>query len=403
MAAPLRRIRLAHLAGLPAPPHIPLYQSLAAHPAIDLTVYFGSSEGVRQPADEAGYGKPVVWDLDLTEGYRSVFLRAADRTPGLGRHTWSARNWDIAPIVARERYDVLSMGGYNSLTYLMAAVAQRATGGAVLIRDEQTTLDRRSFANLAVKQLTLRPLLAQARGLYVSTANRRWLERFGMPAERLFASPYTVDNDRLQSAAAALAPRRAELRKELGVPSGNAPVVATVCRLIEKKGLFTLLEAFRRARAEVPGVLLIVGSGPLEQRLRAIVERDRIPDVVFGGFLNRSEVTQAYAVADAFALLSEYQETFGLAVNEAMNFSLPIVVSDRVGCAADLVNEDRNGYAVGAGDVDGATRALSRLLRDRDLRERMGSASREIIGSWNVAASVEGFVAASTAAVEEGG
>ena len=80
-------------------------------------------------------------------------------------------------------------------------------------------------------------------------------------------------------------------------------------------------------------------------------------------------------VADALALLSEYQETFGLAVNEAMNFRPPsIVVSDRVWCAADLVNEDRNGYAVGAGHGDGVIFDLSRLFRHGDLRERMESA-----------------------------
>src|SRR5205085_12365176 len=89
---PSAPIRLAHLAGQPAPSAVPLYRRLAADPRIDLTVFYGSSDGVA-PYDD-GYGRPIAWDADLTSGYRCVFLKAADRTPGLGDHFWATRNWE---------------------------------------------------------------------------------------------------------------------------------------------------------------------------------------------------------------------------------------------------------------------------------------------------------------------
>ena len=94
-----RPIRLAHLAGQPAPSAIPLYRRLAADDRIEFTVLYGSSEGVR-PYDD-GYDSPIAWDADLLEGYDSIFLHAADRTPGLGTHFWAARNWDVVPLVMR--------------------------------------------------------------------------------------------------------------------------------------------------------------------------------------------------------------------------------------------------------------------------------------------------------------
>ncbi len=394
-----RAVRIAHLAGQPAPSAVPLYRRLAGDPRVDLTVFYGSRDGVK-PFDD-GYGKPVSWDADLLSGYRSVFLRAADRTPGLGDHFWAARNWDIVPALRRGRYDVLWMAGYYSATYVTAAIAQRALGGQVLFREEQTLLDQRSLSNVIAKQLALRPFLRLGFGLYISTENRRWLQSFGVPDDRLFPAPYTVDNAHLQAQARELAGRRSELRAGLGIPDDDVAVIATVSRLIAKKQPLFVLEAFRRARERIRCVLLVVGSGPLEQRLRDQVRLQRIPDVVFAGFLNRSEVARAYAAADVFTLLSAEKETFGLVVNEALNFGLPAVVSDRVGCAPDLVSTGANGYVVSSRDPDEAARAFERLAGDAGLRARMGAASRERIDGWDVERSAVGILRAAAVAAPE--
>jgi glycosyltransferase involved in cell wall biosynthesis len=395
-----RPIRLAHIAGQPAPSAIALYRRLTQDPRVDLTVFYGSADGVR-PFDD-GYGTPVAWDSDLTSGYRCVFLRAADRTPGLGDHFWATRNWDIVPALIRGRFDVLWTAGYYSATYVMATLAQRARGGQVLFREEQTLLDPRSLRNVIAKQLTLRPFLRLGSGLFISTENRRWLQSFGVPDERLFPAPYTVDNAHLQAEAQALAGQRDQVRSSLGIPPGDVPVIATVSRLIPKKQPLFMLEAFRRARERVRCVLLIVGSGPLEQQLREHVRAQQIPDVVFAGFLNRSSVARAYAAADVFSLLSAERETFGLVVNEALNFGLPAVVSDRVGCAPDLVWNGVNGYVVSARDPAEAAVAFERLAGDASLRARMGAASRERIDAWSVDRSAAGIIQAATMAVGGG-
>ena len=128
--------------------------------------------------------------------------------------------------------------------------------------------------------------------------------------------------------------------------------------------------------------------------MRGAVERDRIPDVHFTGFLNQSEIASAYVCGDVFALLSREHETFGLVVPEAMNFELPIVVSDKVGCHADLVSHGLNGYVVSHRDPDAAAAALGRLVTDIDLRRRMGEQSRARIDEWTPEHTVQGVLAA---------
>jgi glycosyltransferase involved in cell wall biosynthesis len=115
--------------------------------------------------------------------------------------------------------------------------------------------------------------------------------------------------------------------------------------------------------------------------MRAFCSEHRLNNVVFTGFVNQSDLPGLYAALDIFVLPSEH-EPWGLAVNEAMCAGLPVVVSQGVGCVADLVRDGVNGYTPAAGDIGGLARALQRLIEDEDLRERQGRASLTRIQQW---------------------
>jgi glycosyltransferase involved in cell wall biosynthesis len=172
-----------------------------------------------------------------------------------------------------------------------------------------------------------------------------------------------------------------------------------VGRLIAKKQPLFLLDAYAKVRRELPCALMIVGSGDLEQTMRETVARKSIPDVHFSGFLNREEISRAYAAADIFTLPSREHETWGMVVNEAMNFYLPIVVTDKVGCADDLVRDGENGFVVSAEDSSNLSDRLRQLIQSDELRRRFGNASRQIVGRWNHELAVSGVLGATAAAV----
>jgi glycosyltransferase involved in cell wall biosynthesis len=92
-------------------------------------------------------------------------------------------------------------------------------------------------------------------------------------------------------------------------------------------------------------------------------------------------------------------ETFGVAVNEAMNFGLPVVVSDRVGAGRDLVREGENGFVTAADDLEDLTNRLGDLVDDEGLRDRFGRESLSIISKWDYEAAHRGVVAAIAEAV----
>ena len=134
---------------------------------------------------------------------------------------------------------------------------------------------------------------------------------------------------------------------------------------------------------------MVVGDGPALLDLKA-----RYRDVLFLGAKHGAELASLYAAADVFCLPSVLNETWGIVVNEALNFGLPVVVTDKVGCAPDLVHEGDNGFVVPAGLAGPLAAALERLVADAELRARFGRRSREIVAQYSVEACADGIVAA---------
>jgi glycosyltransferase involved in cell wall biosynthesis len=389
-------VRVGLFAASPVYYQAPLYRRLAADPRVEFTALFASSSGVR-PGDR-GYGSPVAFDADALTGFRSNFLRRAELQEPTGSFL-SLRDVDVVGAIARGNYDVLWLHGYYSLTHLLAAATQVARRRPIMFREEQTLLHRRAFWKRILKEPLLRALFSRSIGLAIGTANRSWLTRYGIDERRIFLVPYCVDNEALRQAAARLRPQRESLRRELGIPPDAGPVVLTVARLVPKKQPLFLLEAFRRVHARRPCALLYVGAGELEGELREAIRRERAPDVVIAGFLNQSEIAKAYVAADVFALPSRYDETWGLAVNEAMNFALPVVVSEKVGCAADLVRDGENGFVVRADDSGELAERLARLVDSPGLRARLGASSLERVSAWNYEIAADGALRAIAHAV----
>jgi len=375
-----RPIRVALFAASPIPYRVPLHQRVAADPHIDFTAIFASNGGIR-PID-AGYSAPIAWDTNLLDGYKAVFLNNANRNPIDGGF-FAYRDMDLVRALYQGKYDVLWLWGYNYLSHQLALLTQRLLSRPVIFHEEQHLLDPRPLWKIAAKRLGLPLMFRGSKALYIGSQNYRWFRHYGVPPDDLHFAPYSVDNRRLRAVHSSLRPQKLELRRRFGIPDDAGPVIVCVARLIPKKQPLMLLKAFGFVRSTRKCALLLVGSGELEGAIRAEVQRGRIPDVFLAGFLNQGEVAEAYAAADIFALPSKARETWAVAVNEAMNFSLPVVISDKVGCGADLVTEGANGYIVPHNSPRQLADRLARLVDSQEMRSQFGRESVARIDSWN--------------------
>ena len=147
-------------------------------------------------------------------------------------------------------------------------------------------------------------------------------------------------------------------------------------KLIDKKRPLDLLRAFQLLENE-NALLFYLGDGPLRGKIEEEVKKHQIENVIISGFINQSEIGQIYNMSDVFVMCSGIGETWGLSVNEAMNFGLPIIVSGTCGSAYDLVENGQNGFIFKEGDIGEMKMHLENLCKDEALRVEFGKKSSE--------------------------
>ena len=134
-----------------------------------------------------------------------------------------------------------------------------------------------------------------------------------------------------------------------------------------------------------------------------MVDKEQLP-VTFAGFLNQTEITKAYVAADCLVLSSDYDETWGLVVNEAMVCGLPAIVSDRAGCGPDLIEEKVTGLIYPFADVEALAEKMIYMAEDTDRMREMGRQAKELVlREYSVERAVEGAMKALKKVKEERG
>ena len=230
--------------------------------------------------------------------------------------------------------------------------------------------------------------------LTVGKANRDFYRGYGIAEERLFDAFHFVDNTRFIESAARLAPRHDELRAAWHIPPG-AVCFCYVGKLEPKKRILDLLEALHIAAGQSRQSihLLVVGTGELMPLAQAYAEAHDLP-VSFAGFLNQTEMPSAYVVADCLVLPSDYGETWGLVVNEAMACGVAAIVSNCVGCGPDLVEHGVTGMVFLFGDVQALADILRSLAENPQALREMGDRAHVRIDAYSTDRAVAGTVEA---------
>ncbi len=215
----------------------------------------------------------------------------------------------------------------------------------------------------------------------------------GFPADRIVYGVDVVDNDFFNGGAAKARKHAQKLRKELGVPERYFLFVG---RFIKRKGIATLLEAYRRYAEANPGEpwgMVLVGEGDeLEMHKKNM---EKYPAVKFVGSQFGDNLCAYYGLANAFILPSEV-ETWGLVVNEAMASHLPLLVSSGCGSGRTLIENGSNGWMFEPGNANELSNLMSRLaqLPPAQLKE-MAAHSAEIIGHWSLDTFADSVIRAS--------
>jgi len=241
----------------------------------------------------------------------------------------------------------------------------------------------------------LAPAIRRMFGAYdamvaMSSKCKNYLIEWGGKPHAVFLSSYSIDNNLFPNDSNESLFLRERLNHILGL--GDSKVVLFVGQFILRKGIIELLDAFRKLVITHGNViLLMVGDGPMRRQIEAFAaDNGLLGRIVLPGYVRQKDLSSYYARSDVFVLPSHY-ETFGVVICEAMACGLPVITTEMVGAAPDLVKDGVNGFVVPPGNIGALHCALDEILRDKNRRLRMAEASQTMIAEWTIDKAVNGF------------
>jgi len=375
--------------------HIGVYKILAKNKNIDLTVYFYSDVGIKKYFDPQFKIEVDFAKEDILNGYNHYFLKNISKVKNFSFLDFI--NLEIPKIIFKEKPDYVWINSWSYFSDWLVIFSTILSRSKLLIRSENPLVHefKKPKRKIFIKKILLGFLFRHTyKFLYIGNQNKDFLKFYGAKEEKMIFTPYAVDNDFFQKQKEIFMPKRENLRRNFGIDKEDIVILFTG-KLSYKKRPLDLLSAYKNLIKEIKNQnvwLIFVGDGELKKEIEEIIQKENLNKVILAGFQNQKEISKYYIIADIFVLPSGVGETWGLVVNEAMNFGLPIITSDLVGSSYDLVGQGENGYIFKCGDIDELTKYLIELISDSGKRALFCRNSLRIVREYNFSKSEKNII-----------
>lgn len=386
-----KNIKVGYLVSHPIQYQSPMLKYISEKLSVDLEVLFLSNMSVEGYRDTE-FGFDVKWDTPLLNGFKYKFLNII---------CFQKKITFLFPLclgiyseLKKSQYDYLWVHGWGSLTNILAIISAKKLGVKVLIRGESNMLlPKGSRIKQISKSIFLNWLFKKiSYFMAIGTLNKQFYEFYGVENEKIIMMPYAVDNQFFQSQSQNYKSKVSEFKK-LNNINKDSKIILYASKLTKRKNSIDLLLAYEKLLNSFPSnkpYLFFVGSGEEHLKLSKIVSERRLNRVRLCGFKNQSQLPDYFEACDIFVLPSS-AEPWGLVVNEVMNHSKPVLVSDEVGCGMDLVEDGVNGFIFKCGDIDDLSNKLMELLENNEKLACFSVNSLNKINSWSFEEDLSGL------------
>lgn len=375
--------KIAFLQSHPIQYHSPLYDKLEQDDSIEFKIYYCSDYGLSEEGKRfhPEFGELPNWNMDLVNGHTFEILKNYRSKKGIFDGFFGLMNFGIYSKLQNDKPDVLVINGWKYFTLIWAVVCCRLLGVKAYVRGDNSIDGDEGLKQwkLRLKHFFYGKLLfpMYTKIGYVGEKNRLFFHSYNIKDSKLIHLPHAVDNKRFKKYFEEHINDKKEIRDRLGILDKFN--ILFIGRLHQEKRVFDLIEAVGRITEEVQ--LTIIGDGKLQDAVKRAFNSYPNTSIRMVGFKNQEELLDYYVTGDLMVLPSQL-ETWGLVINEAMNFNLPIILSDKVGCALDLCLE-KNGFIFRVGDVDALSEHICHLLENPVIAKKMGIESGKIIKQYS--------------------
>lgn len=262
------------------------------------------------------------------------------------------KTFQIIRYIIKSDFKVVFITGYLELSSLSAIIGAYLKGIKIILFSESQALDKinRNFYVEFYKKLIVKIFDGAVVG---GESHKKYLLKLGMNKNKIFKGYDCVDNKFFINKS-----------KNVNLQQSEESYVCCVCRFVEKKNLFTLINSFVYFKNNFPTYrkikLKIAGNGPLEDKLMLYLKSLKIHDIEFIGPINYKDLPEFYTKSNGLILLST-SEQWGLVTNESLNCGIPVLISDKCG-SKELIKDDLNGFIVNANNIPQIAKRIKELI-----------------------------------------
>jgi len=349
--------RVLFLTNYPSPYRVHFFDELGKY--MDVTVLYSDRvEDIKH--------RNAAWFEEGDHGFQAVRLTPKFR---VGRRYLC---FDVIPWL-KKKYDEIVVCGYSSPTAVLAMIWLRLHGIPFYMEVDGGLIRQDS----KLKHFVKKSLVCLA-NQWLSTGEytTKYLVHYGAREDKVAHYPFSslYEKDILQAV-----PTREEkeaIRMVLGIPEKH--MILAIGQFIHRKGFDVLMQA---AKQLDPDVGIYIVGGETTDEYRKLREELGLYNVHFLEFQKKERLALLYKSADLFVLPTR-EDIWGLVINEALAYGLPIITTDRCVAGLELIEDGVNGYVVPVGDVEALAEKIKAVLASD--REAMGKAALEKVRPYTL-------------------
>jgi len=309
------------------------------------------------------------WLSGKSSNFCSVFLR------GLNYKTESALCLDILKMIKNENYDHIIVGGYSTPTGMLTILYLKFMKIKFTLNSDGGIIKNDS----RIKALVKKTFISSAENwLSTGKVTNDYLAYYGANTEDIIEYPFTslTETDLLKSICNDSVKK--EIRESLKIKEEN--VILFVGQLIHRKGIDLLLKAVPLLTKPV-GVYIIGGKPPKEYI--DLLHNLSLDNVYFLDFMEKEMLSRYYLASDIFVLPTR-EDIWGLVINEAMSYGLPIITTNKCVAGVELVEDSINGYIIESDNVNQLINKCNKLLESSSVRRNFAQNNLNKISNYTI-------------------
>ena len=351
-------MKVLWLTFIPSPYRVSFFEELGKH--CDLTVLY--------ERETSSYRKKWDWKKEEPDNYKSVFLK------GITVFKNDKLCLGIKPYLLDKSYDIIVLSNPTSPTGIYAARVLKKDKIDYIVESDGAFPSRKKGLRLLLKKYVMKSAL---KCFSTAKLHDEYYMQCGVKQENIVRYPFTsIYNKDVKSVLCA--DEKKVLREKLGIKEEK--VLLSVGQFIYRKGFDLLINALSKNSSQKIGCY-IVGGNPTSEYIE-LLEKSGAKNIHFIGFKKPEELQEYYQAADVFVLPTR-EDIWGLVINEAMAYGLPVISTDKCIAALELVKDGENGCIVPVDDIESLRGAINKLLLlDEESLTKMGERSLEIVSGY---------------------